>query len=679
LLAVSEAIVSNRDLGVLFHDLAERLCSVISFDCISVLLHDAERDVMRLHLWETPGESISRPGWEAPVEGSAAGHVWQTQQPLIMHDIDQEKRFPLTTDVLREHGIKSYYIFPLAPAGRRLGAMGFGCKDVNGCSDESLEFMRQVVKQVAVAVDNALNFESAEDARRELAAERDRLRLLLEVNNAAVTNLDLHDLFAAVSASLRGMLRHDYVSLSLYDPESEQLRVHALDFAEGDGLVREAISMRAVDSPFGLALQARRPVPLTRRDIERQFDSEYAHRLLDEGLKSGCGFPLIAHGRLLGTLAVASLTEETFPQADIDLLDHITDQIAIAVENALQFHEIEGLKNKLAEEKLYLEEEIKTAYNFAEIIGNSRALKHVLKEVERVAPTDSVVLIQGETGTGKELIARAIHDLSARRERTLVKLNCAAIPTGLLESELFGHERGAFTGAVAQRIGRFEVAHRGTLFLDEVGDIPLELQPKLLRVLQEGEFERLGSSRTIKVDVRLIAATNRDLQAMVSESTFRADLYYRLNVFPVRLPPLRERADDIPLLVSYFVQKHARRMNKRIETIPAAALKALAQHTWAGNIRELENFIERAVILTRGTELQVPLGELIPTLAPETCDAKAPSPSASLISLEENERRYVEDVLRHTKGVVGGEGGAAEILRLPVSTLRSRMKKLGLK
>jgi formate hydrogenlyase transcriptional activator len=677
LLSVSEAIISNRDLDELFRDLAQRLSSVISFDYVSVLLHDDERNVMRLLLWQTPDNDVLRPGWEGPVDGTAAGWVWQTQEPLIVHDIDREERFPVTTDIMREQGIKSFYVFPLTPAGRRLGVMGFGCIDVFGCSDESLEFMRQAVKQVAVAVDNALNFEHAEEARREFAAERDRLRLLLEVNNAVVTHLDLHELFAAVSAGLRAVLHHQYISLSLYDPEREELRVHVLDFTEGRGLVREGISVRVEDAPSGLALKARRPVPLTSRDIERQFDSEYARRLLKEGIKSGCGFPLIAHGRSLGTLVVASLTEESFPHADVELLGHIADQIAIAVENALQFRELEELKNKLAAEKFYLEEEIRTEHNFAEITGQSRGLKQVLKEVETVAPTDSVVLIQGETGTGKELIARAIHDLSSRRERTLVKLNCAAIPTGLLESELFGHEKGAFTGAVGPRVGRFEVAHKGTLFLDEIGDIPPELQPKLLRVLQEGEFERLGSSRTTKVDVRVVAATNRDLQQMVIEGTFRADLYYRLNVFPVRLPPLRERADDIPLLVSYFVQKHARRMNKRIETIPAPSLAAISSHTWPGNIRELENFIERAVILTRGSELKVPLAEL----QAEADSEGAATPADGQIkfaSLAENERRHIEEVLRHTKGVIGGKGGAAEILQLPVSTLRSRMKKLGL-
>ena len=672
LLAVSEAIISNRDLGELFRDLARRLSSVISFDYVSVLLHDAERGVMRLILWQTPAREPLRAGWEGPVEGTGAGWVWQTQEPLVVHDAERERRFPVTSDIMRAQGIKSYYVFPLTPAGRRLGVMGFGCVGTYGCSDEGLEFMRQAVKQVAVAVDNALHFEEAGEARRELTAERDRLRLLLEVNNAVVKHLDLHELLAAVSASLRAVLHHEFISLSLYDPAREELRVHVLDFAEGKGLVREGISMRVEDAPSGLALRARRPVPLTIGEIGRRFDSEYARGLSGEGIKSGCGFPLIAHGRPLGTLAVASLTEEEFPRADVEMLAHIADQIAIAVENALQFRELEGLKNKLAAEKLYLEEEIKTEHNFAEIIGQSRALRHVLQEVESVAPTDSVVLINGETGTGKELVARAIHDLSARRERTLVKLNCAAIPTGLLESELFGHERGAFTGAVIQRVGRFEVAHKGTLFLDEIGDIPLELQPKLLRVLQEGEFERLGSSRTVKVDVRVVAATNRDLRQMVAEGTFRADLYYRLNVFPLRLPPLRERAEDIPLLVSYFVQKHARRMNKRIETIPSAAMERLTAHTWDGNIRELENFIERAVILTRGTELRAPLAELQAESAPAAAES-------AIVTLEENERRHIEEVLRRTKGVIGGKGGAAEILGLPSSTLRSRMKRLGLK
>ncbi|HJU60900.1 MAG TPA: sigma 54-interacting transcriptional regulator, partial [Candidatus Binatia bacterium] len=383
--------------------------------------------------------------------------------------------------------------------------------------------------------------------------------------------------------------------------------------------------------------------------------------------------PLISHGRPLGTLVVASLQAETFPQKDADLLQHVANQIAIAVENALSYGQVVDRANTLREEKLYLQDEIRTEYNFEEIIGESAALKKVLEQIQTVAPTDSTILILGETGTGKELMARAIHNLSARRERTLVKVNCAAIPTGLLESELFGHEKGAFTGAIAQRVGRFELAHRGTLFLDEVGDIPLELQPKLLRVLQEQEFERLGSARTTRVDVRLVAATNTDLTRKVQEKEFRQDLYYRLNVFPITIPPLRDRKEDIPLLVRYFAQKYARRMKKPIDTIPTKTMSRLTEYHWPGNVRELENFIERAVILSPGTELQIPLAEfkqgakLTPTAA-----------LSGFATLEHAEREHIVRALSETAWVIGGPAGAAARLGLKRTTLQSRMRKLGI-
>lgn len=426
--------------------------------------------------------------------------------------------------------------------------------------------------------------------------------------------------------------------------------------------------MRVEDTPAGLALTSRQPVLLTRRDVE-QFRSEFAQRILAEGLQSAYCLPLIAHGRPLGTLVVASLREATFPQEDAERLRPLANQIAIAIENALAFHQVVDLANKLTEEKLYLEDEIRTEYNFEEIIGESPALKRVLKQVETVASTDSTVLILGESGTGKELIARALHNLSPRRERTFMKVNCAAIPTGLLESELFGHERGAFTGAIAQRIGRFEMAHKGTLFLDEVGDIPLELQPKLLRVLQEREFERLGSTRTVRVDVRLVTATNRDLTQMVAERQFREDLYYRLNVFPIQLPPLRERPEDIPLLVRYFAQKNARQMNKRIETISSEALEALSRYHWPGNIRELENVIERAVILSRGPVLQIPLSEL-----KQAVEANAGGPE----TLAAAEREHILRALRESNGVISGPNGAAARLGLKRTTLTAKMRKLGI-
>jgi formate hydrogenlyase transcriptional activator len=394
-------------------------------------------------------------------------------------------------------------------------------------------------------------------------------------------------------------------------------------------------------------------------------------RFADAGLKSGCSIPLVSRDRVLGVLGVLSFREDAFDEDDIELLAQVAKQVAIAVENALAFREIDSFKNRLEEEKLYLEEEIQTAYNFEEIIGHSRALLRVLQEVETVAETDSTVLIYGETGTGKELLARAIHNLSPRRGRTLVKVNCAAIPTGLLESELFGHERGAFTGAIERRIGRFELANQGTIFLDEVGEVPVELQPKLLRVLQEREFERLGSSRTIHVDVRVVAATNSDLAKMVAEKRFRSDLYYRLNVFPMTLPPLRERPEDIPLLVHFFAHKFAQQMKKPIERIPKESMTALTSYNWPGNIRELQNLIERAVILSRGPTLEVPLAELKQS-------AEVVTDRTETMALETVEREHILHVLRESNWVIGGPTGAAARLGMPRTTLNNKMRKLGI-
>ena len=410
--------------------------------------------------------------------------------------------------------------------------------------------------------------------------------------------------------------------------------------------------------------------------ISNVAEDERWPRLLERvqpyGVQSFCWLPLTTARRRLGTLVFACKQPSAYDTADVGFLQHVANQVAVAVENALAFQEIEALKDKLAKENAYLEEEVRTEHNFGEIVGESAALRRVLKQVETVAPTDSTVLIRGETGTGKELIARALHELSPRQGRTFVKLNCAAIPTGLLESELFGHEKGAFTGAITQKVGRFELAHQGTLFLDEVGDIPPELQPKLLRVLQEQEFERLGGTKTIKVDVRLVAATNRDLAKMVADGRFREDLYYRLNVFPVVLPPLRERRDDIPRLVRHFTQQFARRMGRRIETIPSAVMEALVRYPWPGNVRELQNVIERAVILSPGPSLQVPLGDLQPAAT------QAPAPAAAAVTLADAEREHILGVLRETGWVLGGPKGAAARLGMKRSTLQKKMKKLGI-
>ncbi len=391
--------------------------------------------------------------------------------------------------------------------------------------------------------------------------------------------------------------------------------------------------------------------------------------------------PLVSRSRVLGIFGVVKYQDAAFTSDDIEFLTQIANQVAIAVENACAFGEIRELKEKLAQEKLYLEDEIRSEMNFAQIVGKSAPLRRVLKQVETVAPTDSTVLIYGDTGTGKELIARAIHDLSPRRSKPFVKLNCAAIPTGLLESELFGHEKGAFTGAIAQRIGRFEVANGGTIFLDEIGEVPLELQTKLLRVLQEREFERLGSSRTLRTDARLIAATNRDLETMVSEQRFRSDLFFRLNVFPVHVPPLRERHGDIPLLVRHFTQQFSRRMNRVIETIPSATMDALSRYHWPGNIRELQNVIERAVIISTGPALNIDISDLKFSKAdlPAKKPASPKSTNGALHSvLEETERQEILKALKESNWVVAGPNGAAAHLAMKRSTLQLRMQKLGI-
>ncbi len=394
-----------------------------------------------------------------------------------------------------------------------------------------------------------------------------------------------------------------------------------------------------------------------------------------------CILPLVSRGRVLGTFGVVKYQDNAFT-GDIEFLSQIANQVAIAVENACAFGKIRELQEQLAKEKLYLEDEIRSEMNFAQTIGSSAPLRRVLKRVETVAPTDSTVLIYGETGTGKELIARAIHDLSPRRAKPFVKLNCAAIPTGLLESELFGHEKGAFTGAIAQRIGRFEVANGGTIFLDEIGEVPLELQTKLLRVLQEREFERLGSSRTLRTDARLIAATNRDLEAMVSEQKFRSDLFFRLNVFPVHMPPLRDRDGDIPLLVRHFTQQFSRRMNKTIETIPSATMDALCRYHWPGNIRELQNVIERAVIISTGPALSVDVADLkFPKAGhavEKTTVSKSPTNGALHDVLERSERQQILEALEQCNWVVAGPKGAAAQLGMKRSTLQQRIRKLGI-
>jgi formate hydrogenlyase transcriptional activator len=672
LVEVSESIASHRDLNELFRDLAQRLPRIVPFDYINLVLFDPVRSLMRLRLLIAPVESTIRQGEDFPVDGSPGGFVFQTQQPLIVNDVTLETRFPVLISRLIENGVQSFCSVPLTTALGRLGAMGFGSLQTHTYDDSEVAFMCEVAKQIAVAVDNVLHDESARSMQRELARERDRLKLLLDVNNAVVSHLNMDDVFASVSASLQKVIQHDGCSLMLYEPDTGQYRCHVLKVSKNESFVEEGRADKSVKSPGCIAYSTGAPAVFTEQNlIDLATESKIAQHLLAEGVKSFCSIPLQSHDRVLGTLNIGRLHEDAFNNEDVELLSQVAQQIAIGVDNGLAYREIAELKEKLNEEKLYLEREIRSEHNFEEIVGDSRPLKDVLAQIEIVSPTDSTVLIQGETGTGKELVARAIHNLSSRRSRTFVKLNCAAIPTGLLESELFGHEKGAFTGAIAQKIGRFELANGGTLFLDEVGDIPLELQSKFLRVLQEQEFERLGSTRTIRVDIRLVAATNRDLARMVTDKEFRSDLYYRLNVFPILNPPLRERANDIPSLVQYFTQKFAARMNKRITSIPTDTMAALSRYHWPGNIRELENFVERAVILTRGSSLTVPLAEL-KSRRGDSGDAP------QLSTLEEAEREHIRRALQQANWLVGGPAGAAARLGMKRTTLQSKMVKLGI-
>ncbi|HAP38450.1 MAG: sigma 54-interacting transcriptional regulator [Nitrospira sp.] len=666
LLQVAEEIAAHHDLPSLFQGLAQCLPVVAPFDFVGLVLHDAAKQVMKVHVLETAeARRVTRrlDGLEIPMKDSASAWVWEHQQPILIPSLAEETRFHVGMDALRGIGVQSVCFFPLTTAMRRLGAIGFGSVKPFAFDEGSVTFLHQVATLVAVAVDNVLH-------HQDLAHDRDRLRLLLEVNNAVVSHLDLDQLFPAVSACLRRVIQHDGSSLLLCDEATGRWRIHVLDFDRNESFIEEGRIEESTQSPSCLAITTGKAALFGERDLlVMSGTSPCAQDLLDRGIKSFCSVPLLSRNRALGALNVGRRRDAGFDPDDVQLLGQVAQQIAIAVENALAFREIAVLKDTLTKEKVYLEEEIQTAYNFEEIVGESRALKQVLKQVQTVAATDSTVLILGETGSGKELIARALHNLSDRRERTFVKLNCAAIPTGLLESELFGHEKGAFTGAIATKIGRFELADRGTIFLDEVGEIPLELQVKLLRVLQEQEFERLGSTRTMRVNVRVIAATNRDLGQMVDEQKFRSDLYYRLKVFPVTVPPLRERVEDIPVLVRHFVQKFASRMKKRLESVPTDAMRALQAYGWPGNVRELENFIERAVILSSGSELFVPAAELKRPVLP---------PNGSATTLEEAERDHILKALRETNWVVGGSSGAAARLGMKRTTLQSKMQKLGI-
>jgi len=667
LLEVAEAIASSSDLPTLVQHLGCCLPKIIPTDFLALTLYDSERQVIRLYHLHPKVSADVHCNVELPLGETPDAFVLESGEPLLLEDLTAESRWPKVIGLMKEDGIQSCCFVPLRTAERKLGSLvvANSRKEAYGVAD--IELLQQLRRQVAVAMDNALNREAASLSKQEAERQRDRFRMLLRITNAMVSKLDLREVLYAVSATVRELVPQEYTCLILYDQPLQQFRVCALDFQDNPGMLFEGFVADAVDSPATIAVSTKKPVVINHLKELECFGHHVIRMLVEKGFKSMCALPLLLHDRAIGCLTLAFRQEESFPESYIEFLSQVAGQIALAVDNALAYQEITKLKNKLVEEKIYLEGELRTEQGFDNIIGDSKALKQVLKQIEVVAPTDSTVLIQGETGTGKELIARAIHRLSGRRDCTFVKLNCAAIPSGLLESELFGHERGAFTGAISQKMGRFELADKGTIFLDEVGEIPLDLQSKLLRVLQEQEFERLGSTKTLRVNVRFIAATNRDLKSLVEAKEFRSDLYYRLNVFPVSMPPLRERREDIPILVRYFTQQYAARMKKNIQTIPAKAIDALTRNAWPGNIRELENLVERSVILTQGTYLNVPFADL---------QLKNRPNAAISTTLQDREVAHILRILHETKWVIGGPGGAAARLGLKRTTLTSKMKRL---
>jgi formate hydrogenlyase transcriptional activator len=672
LIRVSQAISAHRDPKELFCAMARELQQVVQFDGIVIAQYDQASNELLWSSCQVSNQDQPTTPPPVPADQNITKWVFEHQQPLVIPSLDRETRFPRMIEFLKSKGFRSICSLPLATIHRRIGSLAVTSTREDAYSDDEVRFLSLVAGQAALAIDDALNFEASRNAEAALQKKNERLKALLELNNTIASNLELRDLLTAISASLRGLMHCDGVSVALPDvANAGQLRLYALDFPNGKGLVREDVRIRIDNqSPAARVYRTGQPVSVQRGE------PDWAPPLAEaEGLNAMCHIALTGRTRTLGLLTLARIAPLPFSTRDLEFLSLIANQIAIAVENALAYREIAELKDRLAEEKVYLQDEIRSELNFEEIVGRSPTLRKVLQEIETVSPTDSTVLIYGETGTGKELIARAIHNLSARSKANFVKLNCAAIPTGLLESEMFGHEKGAFTGAVAQRVGRFELAHRGTVFLDEIGEIPLELQPKLLRVLQEREFERLGSSRTLYTDARLIAATNRDLAEMVEDQKFRADLFYRLNVFPVHVPALRERQDDIPLLVRHFVQHFARKMGKVVDTIPVEAMNALVHYRWPGNIRELQNLVERAVILSPGPTLKVPLNDL----HVQSAVAAVPQGPRKAATLEEVERRHILETLDATEWVISGPRGAAATLGMKRSTLQARMEKLGIR
>jgi formate hydrogenlyase transcriptional activator len=640
----------------LVRNLAQALQMRYSF--IAECIDETKAQVRTLALWngEGFGDEISFPLLGTPCEIVIGGKDCFYPERL-------QQLFPADAALVKLNA-QSYIGVPVLNSnGQILGHVVV----MDDKPREELEQYIPLLRTFGARAGAELERKRAEDALR---LSEKRRRALLDINNAIVTKLAHDELWMAIADALGQVLSFDRVALSLYDADAGSLRIasHAGPYERADYTpVGRVLDLR--DSPAGEAFAQRRPI--IRRDLEVEQPTASDRRAYSHGFRSLCALPLVVRGDCIGTITVGSLKKFSYSEADSGFLLELANQIAIAVDNMRIHEEAEALRARFQAEAVYLQEEIKTEHNFEAIIGQSAPVRELLRKVEQVAPTDATVLIRGETGTGKELLARAVHDRSRRKDRPLVKVNCGSIPSGLVESELFGHEKGAFTGATQRRIGRFELAHGGTIFLDEVTELPLDTQVKLLRVLQEGEFERVGSSQTMKVDVRVIAATNRDLSEIVAKGIFRSDLYYRLNVFPIESPALRERKDDIPLLVSFFLSRFGKKLGREVRGVAQKSMECLIHYNWPGNVRELQNVIERAVVLARGPVVQVDESMLRSDLG--AADA---SPIETLAS---HERNHIIRALNETNWVIHGKNGAAEMLGINPSTLRSRMEKLGIK
>jgi len=670
LLDASSALADQPTVKAVLHSLRSVLSSTSSLH--GVELYVLNDDGQSLYSFEFDRDA------DAPAINRGAkllrvglvARVLDEQMPVFVPDLSQAMlAHPDLAPFAAEVAGRCSYLFPVSTAQKRYGILSTPKLQGQGFAPEDVELLRSLASHVAVALECAVARDSAEHYQRQVVKERDRLRLLLEINNFVVSKLDITELFRSASASLRSYFRNEFTWFWLIDKESGDMECAVLDFPSSKGSGLTSIERSELKGPDQQKLHDHEPELLSVEEFEK-LPSRIAEKLKAESIVSMAIAPMATASGPLGVITMGSRRPNNFGQADLDLLSQISNQIALAVDNALAYGRLHASAVRLEEERLYLESEIEAEYNFEDIVGKSAAIRKVLDQVAIVAPTSSTVLLHGETGTGKELVARAIHNLSPRRQRTVVRLNCAAIPSGLVESELFGHEKGAFTGALMQKHGRFELADHGSLFLDEIGDITMDLQPKLLRALQEQEFERLGSAKTIKVDVRLIAATHRNLESMIRNNQFREDLFYRLRVFPIEIPPLRERREDIQLLVHFFVSRLARRMQKRIRSVPKPAMEALVNADWPGNIRELENFIERCVILTQGNELNVPRTELKKSNGGISVSAAS--------TFEQAERQAIVDALRSAAGRIAGNGGAAERLGLKRTTLQNKMRRLSI-